>query len=59
MRIRPLKAVVASAAVLSVLIILRPTEVTVANEASAPSVKAQAAAPAPKTPWGEPDLEGI
>ena len=50
-----LKSVGASAVIVSVLLFLKPTEVTVANEAPAASVKA----PALKTPWGEPDLQGI
>jgi len=55
MRNRLLKAVVASLVIMSVIVFLNPTEVTVANEASTASVKG----PAPKTPWGEPDLQGI
>ena len=48
MRIRGLKWFGASALIVSALIILRPAEVTVASEAAMP-----------KTPWGEPDLQGI
>ena len=53
MRIR-LVSIGASAGVLSVLVCLTPAEVTVADDASA-----KAAAAALKTPWGEPDLQGI
>jgi hypothetical protein len=59
MRIRLLKSIGASAAIVSVLVFLRPTEMTAANEASSASVKAPAAARVVKTPWGEPDLQGI
>jgi len=49
MRIRLLKSIGASVAIVSALILLKPSATTVANEASA----------ALKTPWGEPDLQGI
>jgi hypothetical protein len=52
MRSRLLKAFGASVVIVSVLVFLKPTEVTVAREAPA-------VAPALKTPWGEPDLQGI
>src|ERR1700694_3844000 len=52
---RLLKSVGASVVIVSVLVFLRPTEVTVANEASTASAKGTAL----KTPWGEPDLQGI
>jgi hypothetical protein len=55
MRNRLLKSVGASAVIVSMLVFLKPTEVTVANEAPAASAKA----PGLKTPWGEPDLQGI
>ena len=55
MRNRLLKSVGASLVIMSVIVFLNPTEVTVANEASTASVKG----PAPKTPWGESDLQGI
>jgi len=38
---------------------LKPTEVAVADQAPTASVTAPAAAPVLKTPWGEPDLQGI
>src|SRR5947209_18688557 len=62
MRIRLLKsmgAVAAIISVLSVLVFLKPAQVTVAQEGPTPSVKAPAAAQVLKTPWGEPDLQGI
>jgi hypothetical protein len=59
MRIRPLKSIGASAMIVSVLVISKPAEMTAQNQAPTASVKASAAAPALKTPWGEPDLQGI
>src|SRR5712671_1207719 len=56
MRIRLLKPIGTAVAIAAVLVFLRPAEVTVANEAAGAS--ARAAAPL-KTPWGEPDLQGI
>src|SRR5258708_5074429 len=50
MRIRLLTAIGTAVAIASVLVFLRPIAVTVANEAAAPGLK---------TPWGEPDLQGI
>ena len=50
MRTRHLTLIGASAAVLSVLVVLSPTEMTAQD---------QAATPVLKTPWGEPDLQGI
>jgi hypothetical protein len=55
MRNRLLKSVGASVVLVSVVVFLKPTDVTVANEAPTASVKG----PALKTPWGEPDLQGI
>src|SRR5258708_14674884 len=55
MRNRLLKSVGASVVIASVLVFLKPGEVTVANE----STTASARSPALKTPWGEPDLQGI
>jgi hypothetical protein len=44
----------------SALVFLKTTEVTVANQAASTApVTAPAAASALKTPWGEPDLQGI
>jgi hypothetical protein len=54
-----LKSIGASVAVVSVLIFLAPTEITAQNQAPTASVKAPAATSVVKTPWGEPDLQGI
>jgi hypothetical protein len=51
MRTRLLKSLVAAIVTISVLVLLKPTKVTTANHAPA--------APVLKTPWGEPDLQGI
>ena len=55
MRNRLLKSVGASVVIASVLVFLKPTDVTFANEAATASVKGTAL----KTAWGEPDLQGI
>jgi hypothetical protein len=55
MRNRLLKAVAASVVIVSVVVFLKPTDVTIANGAPADSAKGAA----PKTVWGEPDLQGI
>jgi hypothetical protein len=47
MRMRLLVSAGASAAILSVLVVLQPTDTTAQNQAAL------------KTPWGEPDLQGI
>jgi len=57
MRTRLLKSIAALAVVLSVLVFLKPAQVTVAQEG--PTASATAPAPTLKTPWGEPDLQGI
>ena len=47
---------------LAAIVLLKQAQVSVAGQASKPAAPAQAAAvngPAPKTPWGEPDLQGI
>jgi hypothetical protein len=51
MRIRLVKSIGASVAVVAVLVLLHPAEMT--------AQKAPAAAAALTTPWGEPDLQGI
>jgi len=51
MRIRLLKSIGASTVVVSVLLFLHPAEMTAQNQAPT--------APALKTAWGEPDLQGI
>src|SRR5262245_31201466 len=47
MRAHLLKSIGASAVILSALVVLQPTEITAQNQSAA------------KTPWGEPDLQGI
>src|SRR5258707_1336829 len=59
MRIRLPKSIGASVVGVSVLVILQPTAMTAQNQAPSVSVKAPAAAPMMRTPWGEPDLQGI
>jgi len=43
----------------SVVVFLRPTQMTAQNQAATAAVKSPAAAPMLRTPWGEPDLQGI
>src|SRR5216684_1364181 len=59
MRTRLLKSIGVAAVIMTVLVFLKPAEVAVADQAPAASVTAPAAAPVLKTPWGEPDLQGI
>ena len=63
MRTGLLKAIGAMAVILLALVFFRPPQVTVAQEGPVPSAKPHAmpstSAPALKTPWGEPDLQGI
>jgi hypothetical protein len=47
------------AAIVALLVFLKPTKVAVADEAPTASATAPATAPVLKTPWGEPDLQGI
>src|SRR5207237_10364592 len=54
MRTRLLQSSGASAVIVSVLVLLKPTEMTAQN-----SPKGSATAQVLKTPWGEPDLQGI
>jgi len=57
MRTRLLKSIAALAVVLSLLVFLKPAQVTVAQEG--PTASATIPAPTLNTPWGEPDLQGI
>src|SRR3982074_1627636 len=57
MRTRLLKLIGMAAVIVTVLVFLKPAEVAVADQAPTPSVTATA--PVLKTPWGEPDLQGI
>jgi hypothetical protein len=57
MRNRLLKSIGALAVVLSVFVFLKPAQVTVAQEG--PTASATSPTSTLKTPWGEPDLQGI
>ncbi|HSV25848.1 MAG TPA: hypothetical protein VLJ17_22830, partial [Xanthobacteraceae bacterium] len=59
MRTRLVTSIGASLVFVSAPAFLQPTEVAAADQASTASVKAPAVAAALKTPWGEPDLQGI
>src|SRR5437879_3285205 len=63
MRIRLLKAIGAMAVILLALVFFRPPQMTVAQEGPVSSAKPHAMpstlAAALRTPWGEPDLQGI
>jgi hypothetical protein len=63
MRTRLLKSIGAFAVLLLAIAFLRPAQVTVAQQAPAVPAKAaasnSASAASLKTPWGEPDLQGI
>jgi hypothetical protein len=50
MRTRPLTSIGVAVVIVSALVLFRPTQVTVAQQSSEA---------AQKTPWGEPDLQGI
>jgi len=60
---RVLKSIGAVAVIMLGVALLKPAQVTVAQQAPAVAAKATASnppsAPALKTPWGEPDLQGI
>ena len=57
MRTRLLKLIGAAVVIVSAVVFLKPAQVTVAQESPTASVKPPA--PVLKTPWGEPDLQGI
>jgi hypothetical protein len=59
MRIRLLNAFAVSVAAGAVLVLLQPTEMTAQTGVSVVPVSVPAASQALKTPWGEPDLQGI
>jgi hypothetical protein len=59
MRTRLFKSIGALAAILSVFVFLKPAQVTVAQEGPTASATAPKAAAGLKTPWGEPDMQGI
>jgi hypothetical protein len=56
---RLLKSIGAVAVIMSALVLLKLSQVTVAQEGPTSSAKARPAAPVLKTPWGDPDLQGI
>jgi len=60
MRIRLVKSIGLAAAIVAVIVFFKPASI-VAGQAPTASATPQAAkaGPAPKTPWGEPDLQGI
>jgi hypothetical protein len=59
MRTRLLKSIGVAAVIMTTLVFLKPTGVTVADQAPTASRTAPAVASVLKTPWGEPDLQGI
>ena len=59
MRTRLPKLIGAAAVIISAVVFLKPAPVTVAQDSATASVKPPASAPALKTSWGEPDLQGI
>ena len=59
MRTRLLKLTGAAAVIVSALVFFKPAQETVAQESPKASVTPRASAPALKTTWGEPDLQGI
>src|SRR5258705_11532401 len=59
MRIRLLKSIGASLAIVSVLVFLKPTQMIAQNEAPTASLKLAAAASVLKPPWGQPGADGI
>jgi hypothetical protein len=59
MRTRLVKSIGAAVLIMLLFLFLKPTQVTVAQQAPAGPAKAPTTAPALKTPWGEPDLQGI
>jgi hypothetical protein len=56
MRLRLLKSVGTSFVIISMLVLMKPTEMTAQNQPPAASARVPAAL---KTAWGEPDLQGI
>ena len=59
MRTRLLNSIGAVAVIVSVFMFLKPMGVTVAQEGSTASTPTPKTVPSLKTPWGEPDLQGI
>jgi hypothetical protein len=61
MHIRLLRSIGLAAVLVAVVVFFKPASIAVAGQAPTPSAAPQAAkaGPSPKTPWGEPDLQGI
>jgi hypothetical protein len=59
MRIHPLHSIMAQALTISALLVLGPSPVISASGAPGASAKPDAKGSALRTPWGEPDLQGI
>ncbi|PYU28091.1 MAG: hypothetical protein DMG31_20905, partial [Acidobacteria bacterium] len=59
MRTRLLTLIGAAAVIVSTVVFFKPAQVTVAQESPTASKTPPASAPVLKTPWGEPDLQGI
>src|SRR5437899_9458320 len=59
MRTRLLRLIGAAAVIVSTVVFFKPAQVTVAQESPTASKTPPASAPVLKTPWGEPDLQGI
>jgi hypothetical protein len=59
MRVRLLASVGASALLVSLLVLLEPAEISAQSPAVAAALKGEAALKTLRTPWGEPDLQGI
>src|SRR6202043_444831 len=58
MRIGLLKSIGASVVLVGLLVVLQRSETTAQNQTPTASVRTPAV-PVPRTPWGEPDLQGI
>jgi len=59
MRTRLLSLIGAAVVIVSAVIVLKPAQVTVAQESPKASGTSRALAPVLRTLWGEPDLQGI
>src|SRR5260370_6123824 len=59
MRTRLLNLIGATVVIVSAVVFFKPAQVTVAQESPTASVTPPAAGRVLKTPWGEPDLQGI
>jgi len=58
-RTRLLTLIGAAAVIVSTVVFFKPAQVTVAQQSATASETPPASAPVLKTPWGEPDLQGI